>query len=235
MADASKPIAKTGPVGGVAAFLEQLAKVPARLSGAKGRLIFALDATMSRQPAWDTASELQAEMFEVAASAGGLSIQLVSFRGMGEFDVRPWTESGADLKRAMQGYGCRGGFTQIGRVLGHAEAESRNAAVQALVFIGDAFEENADTISVAAGKLGLAGTPAFVFHEGRDKRVRAVFEEIARVTRGAYGRFDAGSAATLRELLRAVAIYAAGGRRALENHAKAQGGAALAITQQLGR
>jgi hypothetical protein len=235
MADVPKPIAKTSPAGGVAAFLEQLAKAPAaRPAGAKGRLVFALDATMSRQPTWDTASELQSEMFDVAASVGGLAIQLVSFRGMGEFDVRPWTEQGAELKQAMRGYGCRGGFTQIGRVLKHAEAETRRAAVQALVFIGDAFEENADRISVAAGKLGLAGTPAFVFQEGRDSRAQAVFQEIARVTRGAYGRFDAGAASTLRDLLRAVAIYAAGGRRALENHAKAKGGAALQITKQLG-
>ena len=236
MADASKPIARAGTSGGVAAFLEQMAKVPApRPSGARGRLIFALDATMSRQPAWDTASGLQSGMFDVAASVGGLSIQLVSFRGAGEFAVRPWTGSGADLKRAMQGYGCRGGFTQIGRVLQHAEAETRQAAVQALVYIGDAFEENADRISVAAGKLGLAGTPAFVFQEGRDRRAEAVFREIARVTRGAYGRFDAGSAATLRDLLRAVAVFAAGGRRALEDRAKARGGAALLLTQQLGR
>jgi hypothetical protein len=236
MADASKLIAKTGAAGGVAGFLEQLAKVPApRAAGGKGRLIFALDATMSRQPTWDTASELQSEMFDVAASVGGLSIQLVSFRGMGEFSVRPWTENGADLKRAMRGYGCRGGFTQIGRVLKHAETETRNAAVQALVFVGDAFEENADRIAVAAGKLALAGMPAFVFQEGRDRKVEAVFREIARVTRGAYGSFDAGSADVLRDLLKAVAIFAAGGRRALEDRARSKGGAALLLTQQIGR
>lgn len=236
MADAPKPIAKPGPAGDVAAFLEQMAKVPApRRQGAKGRLIFALDATLSRQPTWDVASDLQSEMFDVAASTGGLEVQLVSFRGMGEFDVRPWTSRGAELKQAMRGYACRSGFTQIGRVLKHAEAETMQTPVQALVYVGDAFEENADRIGVAAGKLGLAGTPAFVFQEGRDRRVRGVFEEIARVTRGAYGRFDAGSAAALRELLRAVAVYASGGLRALEHHAKTRGGAALLLTQQLGR
>ncbi|MCC6921076.1 MAG: VWA domain-containing protein [Alphaproteobacteria bacterium] len=235
MADVPKPIAKPGPSGDVAAFLEQLAKAPAvRKAGPKGRLIFALDATMSRQPTWDSAGVLQSEMFEAAAGAGGLAIQLVSFRGIGEFDVRPWTEASADLKRAMSGYACRGGFTQIGRLLRHVEAEARRGGVQALVFIGDAFEEDADKVVVAAGKLGLAGTPAFVFQEGRDKRVAAVFQEIARVTRGAYGRFDAGSAAALRDLLRAVAVYASGGRKALELEARARGGAALLLTRQLG-
>lgn len=236
MADASKPIAKSGPAGDVAAFLEQMANVPApRKQGAKGRLIFALDATLSRQPTWDIARELQSEMFDVAASTGGLEIQLVSFCGMGEFDVRPWTARADDLKSAMRGYVCRSGFTQIGRVLKHAEAETMRTRVQALVYVGDAFEENADRIGVAAGKLGLAGTPAFVFQEGRDRRARGVFEEITRVTHGAYGRFDAGSAAALRELLRAVAVYASGGMAALENHAKAGSGAALLLTRQLGR
>ena len=181
MADTPKPIAKPAPSGGVTAFLEQLAKAPAvRASGPEGRLIFALDATMSRQPTWDSASELQSDMFDAAAGTGGLVIQLVSFRGLGEFDVRPWTGASAELKRAMTGYACRGGFTQIGRLLRHVEAEARRGGVQALVFIGDAFEEDADKVVVAAGKLGLGGTPAFVFQESRDKRVASVFKEIAR-------------------------------------------------------
>ena len=44
-----------------------LAKVkglaPTTAAGQRGRLIFALDATMSRQPLWDTACSLQADMF----------------------------------------------------------------------------------------------------------------------------------------------------------------------------
>ena len=44
-----------------------LAKVkslaPSTEPGRRGRLIFALDATMSRQPTWDTACRLQADMF----------------------------------------------------------------------------------------------------------------------------------------------------------------------------
>ena len=55
-----------------------------RREAAAGRLIFALDATMSRQPTWDIACKLQGEMFETARALGGLDVQLVYFRGFGE-------------------------------------------------------------------------------------------------------------------------------------------------------
>ena len=65
MADTKQPRAKTLPPsrcapraksGEVDAFLAQArAMAPATVAGGRGRLIFALDATMSRQPTWDTA------------------------------------------------------------------------------------------------------------------------------------------------------------------------------------
>jgi hypothetical protein len=58
----------------VDAFLRKLAATAAPAPDAggngRGRLIFALDATASREPTWDRASHLQAEMFkETEASA----------------------------------------------------------------------------------------------------------------------------------------------------------------------
>src|SRR5262249_53352000 len=46
---------------------------------------------------------------------------------------------------------------------------------------------------------------------GHDRAAEHVFRELARVTRGAYCRFDPGAARQLAELLRAAAVYAAGG------------------------
>ena len=54
-----------------------------------------------------------------------------------------------------------------------------------------------------------------MFQEGHDREVEKVFCEIARLTRGAYCRFDPGAARELAELLRAVAVFAAGGMTAL--------------------
>jgi hypothetical protein len=40
----------------------------------RGRLIFGIDATASRQPARDTACQLQAKMFREATAVGGLEL-----------------------------------------------------------------------------------------------------------------------------------------------------------------
>jgi hypothetical protein len=87
--------------------------------------------------------------------------------------------------------------------------------VGALVFIGDAMEENLDELCAGAGELGLRSIPAFMFQEGDDPVCEQAFREIARLSRGAYCRFAPGAAHELAELLRAAAAYAAGGMKAL--------------------
>jgi len=220
----------------VDAFLKKLAAMPAvRPAGPRGRLIFALDATASRQPTWDRACELQAEMFAEAASLGGLDIQLVYYRGFGEFEASEWLGQSAELTRQMTGVRCLGGRTQIGRVLRHAIAETKRRRVNALVFVGDAMEEGIDLLCDLAGQLGVLGLPVFLFHEGRDPAAGAAFQQIARLSGGACCPFDASSARQLRELLRAVAVYAAGGLKALENFSRTAGATVLQLTHQLGR
>jgi hypothetical protein len=188
---------------------------PPTEQGQRGRLIFALDATMSRQPTWDTACTLQAEMFREAGSIGGLDVQLVYFRGLNECRASRWVSDGAGLGNLMARISCQGGHTQIGKVLSHARAESDKGKVAALVYVGDAMEEAIDHLAAAAGELGLRGMPAFMFHEGHDPIAEQAFREIARLTRGAYCRFDLSAAHELGELLRAAAVYAAGGVKAL--------------------
>jgi hypothetical protein len=183
---------------------------------AKGRLIFGLDATASRQPTWDMAASLQAEMFREAASIGGLETQLVYYRGLDECRVSEWTSNPGRLLTLMQHVTCRSGVTQIGRILAHTLKEGTREPVSALVFIGDAMEESADTLIGQAGAMGRAKTPAFMFQEGDDKLAERVFRDIAHATGGAYERFEPGAGKRLGELLRAVAAFAAGGTKALE-------------------
>src|ERR1700731_3382421 len=203
----------------------------AKESGQRGRLIFALDATMSRQPLWDTACQLQADMFREAASVGGLEIQLVYYRGLGECRASPWVSEAERLARLMEQIDCRGGHTQIGKIIAHAKRQSQGTKVQAVVFVGDAMEEKLDDLCHAAGELGLLGVPAFMFQEGHDPVAEQAFREIARLTRGAYCRFDPGAAHELRELLRAVAAYAAGGMRALADLSAREIGASKLLEQ----
>src|ERR1043165_7738701 len=188
---------------------------PPTEAGQRGRLIFALDATMSRQPTWDTACTLQGEMFREAGSIGGLDVQLVYFRGLNECRASRWVSDGAGLGDLMARIRCMGGHTQIRKVLQHARAETDRAKIAALVYVGDAMEEGIDDLAAAAGELGLRGVAAFMFHEGHDPIAEQAFREIARLTRGAYCRFDLSAAHELGELLRAAAVYAAGGVKAL--------------------
>src|SRR5262249_19783499 len=158
------------------------------------RLVFALDATMSRQPTWDEACRLQADMFAETASIGGLDVQLIYYRGMSECRASRFASDARMLGSLMEKIDCRGGRTQIFRVLGHAKREAQAQKVQALVFVGDAMEESIDDLCAAAGELGLLGVPAFMFQEGDDPIAEQAFREIARLSRGAYCRFDPGAA-----------------------------------------
>ena len=125
---------------------------------------------------------------------------------------------------------CQGGRTQIKKVFANARREHKRQAIDALVFIGDAMEENVDVLCYKAGELGMLGVPLFIFQEGRDATVERAFREFARLTKGAYARFDQSSAEELASLLRSVAVYATGGLKALE-----ASGERLLLEQMSGR
>ncbi len=216
------------------AFLDRAnAMAPVPGHGGSGRLIFALDATMSRQPTWDQACRLQADMFHEAGAVGGLAVQLVYYRGFAECRASPFVEEPQRLGALMSRIDCRGGHTQIGKVLAHAYRENDRAKIAALVFVGDAMEEELDQLCAGAGALGLRGVTAFMFQEGYDPICERAFREIARLTRGAYCRFAPGAADELRELLRAAAAYAAGGIKALADLKARNSSGAVRLIEQL--
>ncbi|WP_193368393.1 VWA domain-containing protein [Pelagibius marinus] len=219
----------------VEAFLRKVAAAPApgAAGGARGRLIFAMDATASREPTWDRASHLQAEMFKETEALGGLEVQLIYYRGFGECRASRWVANSRELLRFMTGVFCLAGRTQIGKVLKRAIKETREKKVSALVFVGDAMEENIDHLGHLAGELGLLGVPCFMFHEGDDPVSRNAFQQVARLSGGAFCNFDSASARQLRELLSAVAVFAAGGRPALADYSKKTGGLVPQLTHQV--
>ncbi len=210
----------------VAAFLNKVAATPAPapMDQARGRLIFAMDATASREPTWDRACHLQSEMFEATREVGGLDVQLVFFRGYRECKAGKFVSDAAALHQFMSKVRCLGGQTQIGRVLDHALKETAKQRVGALVVVGDAFEEDIDRVCHRAGELALKGLPAFMFHEGGDPVARRAFQQIAQLSGGAYAPFNAAASDQLKRLLGAVASFAAGGRRALADYTQRQGG-----------
>jgi hypothetical protein len=227
----SLPEAQTSTSDDIAAFVAKAHAMSPHAAGARGRLVFALDATMSRQPTWDMACTLQADMFREAASLGSLDIRLVYYRGLNECRASAWISDSAHLAKLMAKIDCRGGNTQIGKVLSESRREAVASGVRAVVFVGDAMEENVDELCAKAGELGLLKVPVFMFQEGHDETAEQAFREIARLTGGAWCKFDPGAAAQLRELLRAAAAYAAGGREALKRLSANESGAAKLLGQ----
>ena len=125
--------AATSAPGEIAAFVRQARAVMPVGDRKPGRLILALDATMSRQPTWDLACTLQAEMFDAADKAGALQVQLVYFRGFGECRASKFVADTAALKNLMIRIDCRAGHTQIGKVLDPCAARNETDKVDALV------------------------------------------------------------------------------------------------------
>lgn len=229
-------IQPTANANEVAAFLRQVAATPVRPGGQRpGRLIFAMDATASREPSWDRACEIQAEMFSETRHLGGLEVQLVFYRGFCEFEASAWYADPSSLLGRMTRVSCAGGLTQIARVLRHAQAEHRRGRVNALVFVGDCMEESRDELAGLAGQLGVLGVPGFFFQEGRDTVAEQSFREMARLSGGAWCPFDSRSPELLRDLLSAVAVFATGGRQALEALGHRRGGAIRQLTHQIGK
>ena len=220
--------------GDVSAFLDKVRSMPTPAkSGDRGKLIFAMDATMSRQASWDRALSIQAEMFAETSRIGGLDVQLVYFRGFNECRASKWVSEPKALAKLMTTVDCRGGNTQIAKTLSHVKKEMSINKVNAVIYVGDAMEENIDALCKSAGEIGMQGTPIFTFQEGDNRDAETAFREMAKLSRGAYFKLNEQSAHMLRELLSAVAVYAAGGKAALASHAKSKGGNSDLLLKQL--
>jgi hypothetical protein len=203
-----------------------------KTQAARARLVFAVDATASREQTWDLAASVQSAMFEEAAKIGGLDVQLIYYRG-DEVQQSSWLSDAHELVSKMRTIRCMSGATQIARVLRHIRAENEHGKIAATVFIGDAVEELPDELYAIATELGV---PLFMFQEGDalaiyvnqhgglvhnhpPTKVETVFRELARLSGGAYGRFDAGAAKQLRDFMAATAAFAVGGITALAKSA----------------
>ncbi|MBC10050.1 MAG: hypothetical protein CMQ39_07790 [Gammaproteobacteria bacterium] len=202
-------------------FLEQVKKTPTRnVREVAGRLVFGMDATASRERTWDNACQIQNKMFSATDDIGGINVQLCYYRGFNQFQHSSWFSAGQELIKEMAKVTCLGGHTQIAKIFEHALEEHRTQKIKALVFVGDALEENADALCHLAGKFGVFNVPIFMFQEGGDRFVMSAFKQIALLSGGAYAPFNSGSVKELQNLLSSVAVFVAGGHEALEKYEK---------------
>lgn len=233
----SMPASQGAASRDVELFLDKARSVPAPAAEAltaRGRLLFCMDATASREPTWDQASRIQGDMFVAADHLGGLAVRLAFYRGFDEFKVSKWATNGVELARLMSRVECLAGQTQIARSLAFAVDEASTSRLHAMVLVGDAFEEEIDSIGPGAGKLGLLGVPVFAFQEGSDPMATRAFRQIAKLSGGRHCVFNSASPDELRRLLGAVAAYAAGGATAMGKYARLHGGAAGRLLDQRG-
>ncbi len=188
----------------------------------RGRLLFTLDATGSRQAMWSMTKPLTQNMLAEAAKIGTLDVSIGFFRGFQEANFAPWTDSAAELSGLMDQVHCASGSTQIGKLLDHAIAEHGDKPISAMVFIGDTVEEDPDRLYAKCRHFASASPrlPLFIFHEvdehawDREESTRTM-KRMCEITGGAYAPFTEGSAAALRDLLNAIAAFATGGLKAL--------------------
>ena len=202
----------------IQAFLTQVSTTPVPASGERGRLLFAMDATASREHIWDNASHNHAAMFAEADTISGLSVQLCYYRGFNECKVSKWTHQASELQRSLLSVRCIAGRTQIEKVLNHALKETKKNVINALVFVGDCVEEEPDRLGSLAGELGILNVPIFIFQEGSNETASRTFSHLAKLSGGAHCHFDESSAHKLGQLLAAVAIFASGGKAALSGN-----------------
>jgi len=187
------------------------------------RLVFAVDATASREATWRSAQQITNKMFGVIPDA--LDVALAVHGGG---DVHTFTAFSADVgefgKRAAA-VTCRSGTTRLGDIMTRTlEA----GGVRVMSYIGDAFEEDVDEVLDLAARFRLRGIQAVMLADGADGDTLAVFEQIAERTGGAVLDFRSGDLDLMGELLAGVASLAIGGRRLLE--AQTTAGARLLIT-----
>jgi hypothetical protein len=208
--------------------------VPPAESGAapRPRLIFAVDATASREPAWAAARQVTDVL--VKALPGELDVALAVHGGSRVHTFTAFTGDAATLRDQTAGIACVAGLT---RLLPMLSASLTQPAVRVVVYIGDVFEESVQQGRKLADAMGRQGTRLIVLHDTADRSARRdaeVFWDLAKRTGGCVLPFDASSSARLRDLLSAVAVYAVGGEKLLRDRRRELPGA-VALLEHLGK
>ena len=198
------------------------------------RLVFAVDATASREPAWAAARKVTDTL--VQALPGALDVALAVHGGARVHTFTPFTNNAATLRDRAAGVTCEAGMTRLLPIL---STSLRRQAVRVVVYIGDVFEESLPQARQIADSLGLRGTKLIVLHDTsadpNARRDAEVFWDLAKRTGGCVLPFDASAPERLRDLLSAVAVYAVGGEKLLREKRKELPGAVALLENLNGR
>jgi hypothetical protein len=201
-------------------------------TAARPRLVFAVDATASREPAWEAARQVTDAL--VKALPGALDVALAVHGGSRVHTFTGFTADAAALRDRAAGVTCQAGLTRLLPIL---SASLKQSSVRVIVYIGDVFEESLTHGRRLADSLGAQGTKLIVLHDTADASARRdaeVFWDLAKRTGGCVLPFDAGAPGRLRNILSAVAVYAVGGEKLLREQRHALPGA-VALLEHLNK
>jgi hypothetical protein len=177
------------------------------------RLVFAVDATASREPAWAAARQVTDAL--VKALPGELDVALAVHGGTRVHTFTAFTSDAATLRDRAAGVVCQAGMTRMLPIL---SASLKQQSVRVVIYIGDVFEESLPHGRNLADSMGARGTKLIVLHDTAEpsgRRDAEVFWDLAKRTGGCVLPFDANASGRLRDLLSAVAVYAVGGEKLL--------------------
>jgi hypothetical protein len=195
------------------------------------RLIFAVDATASREPAWTAARQVTDVL--VKALPGALDVALAVHGGSRVHTFTAFTSDANTLRDRAAGVSCVAGMTRLLPIL---SASLKHPAVRVVIYIGDVFEENLLRGRQIADAMGAQRTRLIVLHDTTDPAARRdteVFWDLAKRTGGCVLPFDAAAPGRLRDILSAVAVYAVGGEKLLRARRHELPGA-VALLEHLG-
>lgn len=194
------------------------------------RLVFAADATASREEQWEAAKELTDALF--SAIPGGIEVALAVHGGGRLHTWTPFTSRPDKLRDLAARVKIQAGETRLLDVLRRTLEDPR---ISVVVYIGDRFEESRELARQVAKALKLQQTRLIILHDrgmGYDLEIEdaaSVFAALAELTGGTVLPFDISALARLRELLAAVAVLAIGGTSMLAAKQETMPGARLLL------
>jgi hypothetical protein len=188
------------------------------------RVILAL-ANHAHTAGWDRAKVLQHAMFQAAAGSG-LEMKFAFYGADNAAGVRRcrittrWITDADDMAGVIDRAECNCGcYVNIRDLLAQAVKEAVERPLRAVIVVGDAFHDDPDGLDEAAissNRLRRAGSRVFLLQLGDDLLTARRLQYLARVSGGAYFRFDMRTQERqFSEMWEALSVYAAGGEEAV--------------------
>ncbi|NTU49794.1 MAG: VWA domain-containing protein [Desulfobulbaceae bacterium] len=186
-----------------------------------GRLLYVVDATASRETFWEHTQNMMNDLFSAVGEASGvLSVQLCWFLGQKTLHSK-WHKDPESLKKIMRQVSCDGGMTQMAKAFGYAADESQKEKIDVVIYVGDSCEENEEDVVRRAASLSKTGSKLFLLDDKdhstcRHANTLRIFVSTCETAGGIYTAFDKKAISDLREFFKVSAVYATGGKKAVQ-------------------